>query len=166
MIRPFCSIRRHTGTNSNRHFRKSVHRRRQRRQSGIHYCQCIPDQRNSASIRDCLWRNRPCGTVSLTLAETLQSTQNVTGNAVRSQQITSYGDMLFGIEPNGRLHAFDLNGIPQEIFPGGNSSIISDETIASSMTRSVSPVRPDRCARNRLLDPGRESVARDDRKGH
>jgi len=62
------------------------------------------------------------------LSSSLSSNLPVPATTVTKQTLTSYGSMLFGIAPNGTLHAFDLNGLPQNIFPGGISSSITNLT--------------------------------------
>jgi VCBS repeat-containing protein len=44
-----------------------------------------------------------------------------------TQLNTSYSTLLFGITPNGTMHSFDINGVPQKIFPGGVSSTVTPD---------------------------------------
>lgn len=57
---------------------------------------------------------------------------------VAVQSLSRYSSVLFGVTPNGTIHAFDINGLPQFIFPGGQSSTFTGGRIADGFADSLS----------------------------
>ena len=59
-------------------------------------------------------------------ASNLTSTPIAIPATITRQVNTAYSSILFGVAPNGTMHAFDINGLPQGLFTDGQSSTITD----------------------------------------